>query len=185
MSQNFNELIAYSKAFSGLTPELEACLKDIAPILIPHLKSVTDRFYEQLITIPVTEKYLAGRIDQLKAAHLKWLADLFTLNIDAPFAESIYKVGNIHVKVNLPVEFMAGAMTLINIELIRLVVETMSDDLGKCSQALQAISAVTGLALMVMQQSYQESSMAEELEKFLRISGMSRTLFTNLAKAYN
>lgn len=38
---------------------------------------------------------------------------------------------------------------------------------------------------MIMQQSYQESSIAEELEKFLKISGMSRTLFTNLAKAYN
>ncbi len=38
---------------------------------------------------------------------------------------------------------------------------------------------------MVMQQSYQESGIAEELEKFLRISGMSRTLFTNRAKAYN
>ena len=185
MSQNFNELIVYSKAFSGLTPELEACLKDIAPYIVPHLNRVTDCFYEQLSSIPVTEKFLVGRIDRLKTAHLKWLTDLFTVNIDAQFAESMYKVGDIHVKANLPVEFMAGAMTLINIELIKLVAGTMGDDLDKCPQALQAITAVTGLALMVMQQSYQESSMAEELGKFLRISGMSRTLFTNLAKAYN
>ncbi|MDO9422941.1 MAG: protoglobin domain-containing protein [Methylobacter sp.] len=105
--------------------------------------------------------------------------------IDARFAEDMYKVGYIHVRVNLPVKFMAGAMTPINTELIKLTAETMSDDLAKCSQALQAINALTGLALMIMQQSYQESSIAEELEKFLRISGMSRTLFTNLAKAYN
>src|SRR5665647_149594 len=103
MLQNFNELITYSKAFSGLTPELEACLKDIAPNITPHLNRVTDSFYEQLITIPVTEKYLAGRIDHLKKAHLMWLTDLFTLNVDAQFAESMYKVGDIHVKVNLPV----------------------------------------------------------------------------------
>lgn len=113
------------------------------------------------------------------------MINLFTLNVDAQFAEGMYKVGDIHVKVNLPVEFMAGAMTLINTELIKLVVETMSNDVEKCSKALQAINAVTGLALMVMQQSYQESSIAEELEKFLKISGMSRTLFANLAKAYN
>jgi hypothetical protein len=42
-------------------------------------------------------------------------------------------------------------------------------------------NAVTGLALIGMQPSYQESVIAEELEKFLRISGMSRTLFTNRA----
>jgi len=35
-----------------------------------------------------------------------------------------------------------------------------------------------------MQESYQAGSLAQELEKFLSISGMSRTLFDNLAKAY-
>jgi len=185
MSQNFDELISYAKVFSGLTPDLEARLKAIAPIITPHLKSVTDSFYEQLATIPVTEKFLAGRIEHLKAAHQRWMTDLFTLNVDAQFAQTMYNVGDIHVKVNLPVEFMAGAMTLINNELIKLVVETMGNNIHECAKALQAINAVTGLALMIMQQSYQASSLAEELEKFLKISGMSRTLFTNLAKAYN
>jgi hypothetical protein len=35
-----------------------------------------------------------------------------------------------------------------------------------------------------MQESYQSSSLAEELERFLIITGMSRLLFDNLAKAY-
>jgi len=184
MNPNFNELVAYSKAFSGLTPELETCLKDIAPIIVPRLKEITDSFYAQLSTIPVTEKFLAGRIEHLKNAHLQWLIELFTLDIDATYAEKMYKVGDIHVKVNLPVEFMAGAMTLINNALIELILELLANDQQKAGQALQAVNSVTGLALMIMQQSYQASSMAEELEKFLKISGMSRTLFTNLAKAY-
>ena len=37
---------------------------------------------------------------------------------------------------------------------------------------------------MVMQESYQASSLAAELEKFLSITGMSRQLFDNLAEAY-
>jgi hypothetical protein len=75
-------------------------------------------------------------------------------------------------------------MTLINHRLIALIVETYGDDKEHCAQILSAISAVTGLSLLVMQQSYQEASLAEELEKFLKISGMSRALFTNLATAY-
>lgn len=185
MSMNYTDLINYSKSFSGLTPELEITLKEIAPILTPQLKQVTDRFYEQLTAIPETEKYLAGRLEHLKAAHMKWMTDLFMQDIDAAFAENMYRVGDIHVKVNLPVEFMAGAMTLVKSELIKLVIETMSEDISRCTTALQAINAVTGLALMVMQQSYQASTLSEELEKFLKISGMSRTLFTNLAKAYS
>lgn len=184
MPQNFNELIDYAKAFSGLTPELELYLKDIGPEITPHLKAVTDSFYDQLVEIPATAKYLEGRLETLKIAHLKWMTGLFTANVDAEFAQHMYQVGDIHVKVNLPVEFMAGAMTLINNELIRIIVEIFGHDPEKCSKALQAISSVTGLTLMIMQQSYQESTIADELEKFLCISGMSRTLFANLAKAY-
>lgn len=184
MSPNFNELIEYAKAFSGLTPELELCLKDIGPEIMPHLQAVTDSFYDQLATIPSTGKYLEGRVETLKIAHLRWMTGLFINNIDAEFARNMYQVGDIHVKVNLPVEFMAGAMTLINNELTRIVIEIFGHSGEKCSKALQAIGSVTGLALMIMQQSYQKSTIAEELEKFLSISGMSRTLFANLAKAY-
>ena len=46
------------------------------------------------------------------------------------------------------------------------------------------MNAVLGFSLMVMQESYQSSSLAAELEKFLAITGMSRTLFDNLALAY-
>jgi hypothetical protein len=58
-------------------------------------------------------------------------------------------------------------------------------DTDKCAKILSAINSATGFSLLTMQQSYQEASIAEELEKFLKISGMSRVLFSNLAKAYN
>jgi len=48
---------------------------------------------------------------------------------------------------------------------------------------LEAINAALGFSLMVMQESYQASTLAGELEKFLAITGMSRTLFNNLAEA--
>lgn len=192
MSLNFNELIQYGKAFTGLTPDLEVHLKAIAPVITPHLNSITDSFYNQLMIIPNTTTYLNGRVDKLKAAHLQWLNTLFSADINAAFAEAMYKVGDVHVKVKLPVEFMVGSMTLINNELIVLIFRLFADDAEKYTKSLVAISAITGLSLMIMQQSYQESSLIEqerlltqEREKFLSISGMSRTLFTNLANAYN
>lgn len=47
-----------------------------------------------------------------------------------------------------------------------------------------AINAVLGFSLLVMQGSFQTGKLAEELERFLSVSGMSRTLFNNLAAAY-
>ncbi|MDD5272891.1 MAG: protoglobin domain-containing protein [Methylovulum sp.] len=188
MPQSFDELLDYGKKFSGLTPELETCLKDIAPVITPHLETVTHAFYGHLLTIPNTADHLEGRVEHLKAAHLQWLSNLFLHTIDAEFAKTMYRVGDIHVKVNLPIEFMSGSMTLINNQLVLLVLDLFALDPKKCAQALCAINAVTGLALMimlmVMQKSYKESAIAEELEKFLTISGMSRSLFSNLANAY-
>lgn len=186
---NLDELIQYAKAFSGLTPDLEIHLKEIAPEITPHLKSVTDSFYDDLGAIPNAAKYLDGRIDKLKDTHLNWLIGLFTLTIDAEFAQKMYTVGETHFKISLPVEFMVGSMALLNNEFNLLVFKVYGDDPAKCSKILRAISAVSVLSLMLMlmkmEQCYRESTIAEELERFLNISGMSRTLFTNLANAYN
>lgn len=184
MSQDFEKLTVYGKSFSGLTPSKEALLIEAGASIKPRLGAVTEEFYQQLLAIPEASEFLAGRVDSLKKTHGLWMESLFTGPFDKDFTARMFKVGDVHVKVKLPVEFMAGAMTLINNRLFSLIVETFGDDKQRCADVLGAVNAVTGFSLLVMQQSYQASSLAEELEKFLKISGMSRTLFTNLALAY-
>jgi hypothetical protein len=184
VDQKFEKLTTYAKAFTGLTPELEDLLKNAGPQIIPRLSDVTEDFYNHLSTIPETAPFLEGRIDALKAMHVRWMEALFSGTYDPAYVESMYKVGYVHVKVNLPVQFMAGAMTLINNRLCCLLVETYADDTQKLAKILKAVSAITGMSLFVMQQAYQNASIAEELEKFLKITGMSRVLFANLATAY-
>lgn len=185
---NFNELIQYAKVFSGLTPELETCLKENALDIAPYLKTITDSFYNDLKTIPSANIYLDGRVDRLKVYHLNWLTSLFTADVNAEFAANMYKVGETHFKISLPVEFMVGAMTLLNNEFTLLMIEKYAHDPDKYSKILRAFNSISALSLMLilmrMEQSYRESTIAEELEKFLCISGMSRDLFSNLAKAY-
>ncbi|MDD1610069.1 MAG: protoglobin domain-containing protein [Methylococcaceae bacterium] len=158
MSYDFDALIGNSKSLSGLTPELEVCLKEIAPILVPQLEKVTDTFYLRLIMIPNTSLFLESRmeqLDKLKATHLAWLTSLFTRDINAEFAKDMRHVGDVHVSIQLPIEFMAGSMSLINKELIKLIIDALGDDKEQCTKALQAITAVTGLTLIIMQKSYQ------------------------------
>ncbi|BBA36762.1 uncharacterized protein sS8_4839 [Methylocaldum marinum] len=184
MSNDFDKLTRYAKSFSGLTPEREALLVEVGTQIKPKLAGITEDFYQQLLSIPEASAFLEGRVESLKKTHTRWMEGLFTGPFDKNYTEQMYKVGDVHVKVRLPVEFMAGAMTLINNRLIALIVETYGDDNRHCAEILAAVSAVTGMTLLVMQQSYQAASLAEELEKFLKISGMSRALFTNLATAY-
>jgi len=182
---DYEELVTRTKRLTSFTPEHEAVLLKVGDAIKPHLGAVTDAFYLVLQAIPKAESFLEGRLDSLKQAHQQWLELLFTGPFDEEFARKMYYVGMAHVRVKLPVEFMQGAATLIMGELIKLVTRMCREDAAKLGLILTAINGVIGYSVAIMQESYQASSLAEELEKFLAITGMSRALFNNLALAYN
>jgi hypothetical protein len=181
---NFEELHAYARTFTCLDNEkieaLHAIQADIAPLL-PH---VTEQFYAHLLSIPKVQPFLEGRVDSLKQTHLEWMQELFNSHFNVGYTEKMYHVGHVHVRVKLPVEFMAGAMSILQGHLTQTVLKLYSGQPERIPPSLAAINAAIGFSLLVMQESYQASSLAHELEKFLSITGMSRKLFDNLARAY-
>jgi truncated hemoglobin YjbI len=181
---DFTQLTDYARSFTGLNREKEALLQAAGEAVKPGLPEVTERFYSRLQSIERTAPYIEGRLESLKATHLAWLQGLFSGPFDAEYTQAMYRVGEVHVKVGLPVEFMSGGMSLIGDELIALVDNTFADDSSYVRELLKAVNAVMGFSLLIMQQSYQSSSLVAELERFLAITGMSRTLFDNLAGAY-
>lgn len=181
---DFNALCAHGKAYSGLSREDEVLLLAEGRKLLPYLARVTDHFYRDLQAIPAAAPFLEGRLDALKTTHRAWLEKVLTGPYDAAFAAHMHKVGAVHVQVKLPVEFMASGIGLINRHLIPVVAEVYADDAIMLARMMRAVSAATGFCLIIMQESYQTSLLAEELQRFLAISGISRALFNNLAAAY-
>lgn len=181
---DFESLTAYAKSFSGLTPEREELLSRIGPELSDSLPKITEAFYAKLATIPQASRFLEGRVELLKKTHLNWLNSLFKGPFDVDYAKGMYKVGHVHVKVQLPVEFMAGGVALIADSLIEEVERRYVSDSALRLGALHAINAILGFNLIIMQQSFQNSSLNEELDKFLKITGISRALFNNLAAVF-
>jgi len=180
---DFVKLTEYAKLFSNLTDEKEALLRDSAKDIAPHLVEVTEHFYEVLESIPETLPYLEGRIDALKLTHLRWMQSLFSGPFNANYTESMYNVGEIHVKVDLPVEFMSGGITLISNELYRIAQNMYHDTPKRAADIVSAINSVMGFSLLVMQKSY-NASVEEQLDKFLLITGMSRPLFDKLSSTF-
>ena len=181
---NFTELTLYTKSFCQLTPEREQLLHDISADVVPRLHEVTDAFYIRLLNIEKALPFLEGRLETLKASHQKWLESLFTQEYDEKFTRFIYHVGNVHVKVKLPVEFMAGGIIQIQQEITDLILDLYGNDSKHFAEILKALNAVLGFNLQIMQASYQASTLEVELENVLKITGMSRKLFNNLALAY-
>jgi hypothetical protein len=181
---DYPALCSYARNFSRLTNEKIELLQSVSSTVQPHVMTITESFYAHLATIPKTKPYLEGRLENLKSTHAAWVAELFTSQYDENYTRKMFTVGDVHVKVKLPVEFMAGAVSIIQAELIRLFSQLYKDD-PILADLNEAIIAATSFSLLVMQESFQSSSLAQELEKFLKITGMSRKLFNNLALAYN
>ncbi|UOG93917.1 MAG: protoglobin domain-containing protein [Candidatus Thiothrix sulfatifontis] len=177
-------LCEYAKQFAGLDDAQLQILHKIYPQISPRLSEVTDAFYAHLAQIPKTHTYLEGRTETLKATHLEWLHELFNSQFDVTYTQKLYNVGHVHVKVNLPVEFMAGSITFMHKELTQIISEVFVNDPSMVIKSIHAISGVLGFSLFVMQESFQSSTLAEELNKFLSITGMSRALFDNLTRSY-
>ncbi|MEJ2619255.1 MAG: protoglobin domain-containing protein [Candidatus Thiodiazotropha sp.] len=181
---DYEQLMRYAKQFSGVTEQMEETLQGLYERVKPNMADVTEDFYAVLLDIPKAEPFLKDRVDSLKETHIKWLETVFSGPFDVDYVRAMYRVGDVHVKAKLPVEFMAGAMALVSTRLIAMLGTIIIDDQKRFVEAVSAVNAILGFTLMVMQQSYESSRLAEELEKFLKITGMSRTLFDNLASAY-
>lgn len=177
-------LTARSKLYAGLTPADETLLITEGARIQPLLPVVTERFYATLVTLPQAQPFLQGRLEQLHNTHLSWLRQIFTGPYDASFTAFMYQVGVTHVRVKLPVEFMTCGITQIGNHLLPLLADLYTDDIAQFARIAQAVNSVLGFSSIIMQESYQSSLLAEELERFLAITGISRTLFNNLASAY-
>jgi len=179
------KLCQYAKQFSGLDDEQIKLLQAIQPDVDPYLLDVTQHFYQRLQAIPKVNVFLEGRLNHLKQTHYDWLQTLFVTDFDTAYARQMYEVGTVHVKVGLPVEFMAGGMLIIQSEMFHVFSQVYAQDAVTMIQAIQAFNAASGFSLLIMEESFQASTLATELEHFLQITGISHSLFTNLAKAYN
>ena len=180
---DFADLTRYAKALANFTPEHEQLVVGSGALIKPHLGEVTDAFYEKLMAVPEAGRFLGERVEHLKKTHILWLERVFTGPYDEDYTAYMYKIGSVHVRVDLPVEFMAAGTTLISGALregLRLVFD---GDCRQCRDVMVAIDAALGYSLVLMQKSYQ-SSMEEQQEKFLKITGISRTLYGNMARAY-
>lgn len=177
-------LTARSKLYAGLTPDDEALLLAESARIKPLLSAVTEQFYTALVTFPQAQPFLEGRLEHLRNTHLDWLERLFTGPYDETFTTFMYQVGATHVRVKLPVEFMACGITQISNHMLPLLADLYAGDTTRFAQMVRAVNSILGFSLIIMQESYQTSLLAEELERFLAITGISRTLFNNLASAY-
>lgn len=122
MTERHRELQRYVR----FGPEDSARVASAYVFAAPHLKRVSDVFYERIREHAEAHAVLRDedQIDRLRGSLVKWMADLFLgPHDDAHFARAA-RIGQVHVNVGLPARYMITAMNVVRGELVSVLLES-------------------------------------------------------------
>lgn len=140
----------------GVTAEEKAALAAIKPAAEQIAPELTKDFYDRLLAHPNTREYLEGtNIDRLHSMTGQWFAELFTGDYDEEYARKRLTIGEIHVRIGLPVRY-----PLAMIDLIAKYGEQVAQGAADPDLTVTAFRKVLALDVAVFNQAYEDNQLA-------------------------
>jgi PAS domain S-box-containing protein len=146
------------RSYVGLTDDDARLLAGLRPRAEPHFASIADEFYA---VIRLHEGAFAILQDEAQARRLHaslqvWLGELLGGVYDGAFVERHARIGEVHVRVGLPLRYMVTAMSRVRVQLQRIATESLGEG-EAVSATLQAIARICDLDLAIMLESYKDN----------------------------
>jgi hypothetical protein len=138
-----------------LTNEDKALLKNLAPQAKDNAADMTKMFYERLFKQENTADYLQGAsMDRLHSMVGEWYVDLFSGTYDAAYAQKRLVIGQIHVRIGLPVRY-----PLAMLDVIMQFGDAVARQSPKPDQALAAFHKVLALDVAIFNQAFEDNQL--------------------------
>lgn len=161
--------------FTGLTEADLDRLKKVGPLVTPKLPALNDVFYDLLLKDPKMASFMTEKVDVagLKEKVLKWLTNLFTGVVDEEFVQYQEKIGHTHGKFRIAPVAVAPAMTLLRLEIPKLLSEQELDGIGETHEDVEAsVVRLLDLTHFLMDRSYHD--------RLIEVTGISKSLVERL-----
>jgi PAS domain S-box-containing protein len=148
----------------------ERALNALLPHAEPHFTRIVDEFYERLSEHEEARKVLKGpdQLARLKRSLHDWLGLLLSGPWDADYFEKRMRIGQMHVRVQLPQRYMFSAMNLIRMSLTQIAQDVYAEDPEARNAAVWGLSRIIDLELAIMLEAYGEAS-REQLQRAERL----------------
>lgn len=139
-------------------PEIET-LRELVPVIEPHVETITTDFYNFLKGMPETARFLEDqtRLAHLRQAHKNWLLELFQGSFDERYYKRLQRIGNAHVRIGLSAHFVYVAMNFIRERLLQVIEMEVDSDLQATS--LRAVDKILDINLDVIARTYHEEEL--------------------------
>ncbi|OGP69516.1 MAG: hypothetical protein A2Y80_06065, partial [Deltaproteobacteria bacterium RBG_13_58_19] len=147
-------------------------LKSLKPLVEPHADRIVDDFYQLLMEIPDTAKFLQdeARLARLKAAHRDWLLALFTGPFDERYYQRLHRIGHAHVRIGVSAHFVYMSMNFLRLHLKQIIAGELQPPLLEMAE--QSLDKILDLNLDVIARTYHE----EEMRRFFLSYQLDDTL---------
>jgi len=137
-------------------------LKELLPLAQEHCDILVDEFYNFLLKIPETAKFLREEqaLQRLKRSHSQWVLALFSGKYDNHYLLTLQQIGQAHVRIGLNAHYVNAAMNVVR----RFLIELLQANFPQIEERRKfriAVEKILDINLDIMSTSYQE----EELRK--------------------
>lgn len=130
-------------------------LKELEPHARSHGPSLTKNFYDRLFAHPQTAEYLKDvSIDRLHGMVQQWFVGLFCGDYTADYARRRLRIGEIHVKIGLPVRYPLAMLDVIMPFGEQIAMESSQPEAAKA-----AFRKVLALDVAVFNQAYEDNQL--------------------------
>jgi hypothetical protein len=160
------QLMNLSAAESAVMKEMQGAAKAAAP-------DMTKVFYERLFAHGATAEYLQGvSIDRLHGMVQEWFTELFSGQYDTAYAKRRMTIGQIHVKIGLPVRY-----PLAMLDVVMPFGEQVVAQHAQPALAAQAFRKVLALDVAIFNQAYEDNQL-RHLSELVGGERLARRLLT-------
>lgn len=158
------DLFDQLKDYVQFTPDDEARLRTLLPVVRPDLEAIADHFYERVMAFPDAMAVFTegpAQVERLKKTMVRWLETGLSGPHDRGYFEARAKIGQVHVLIGLPQHYMFTAMNVMRVDLQRRVLDLAQDStmtLEEARTTMDAIDRLLDIELAIMLHTYREDS---------------------------
>ncbi|HEX7480112.1 MAG TPA: protoglobin domain-containing protein [Polyangiales bacterium] len=175
------EQLASVRAYVGFTDQSTAVLRAFHPHVAPKSEAIMDDFYATIEAHPHAKAAITGgraQVERLKKTLRGWLDSLLLGPHDLRYLEAHSRIGRVHVRINLPQEFMFTAVNRIRTHLLEIVDEVLAAGSEERRATQNAVNQILDLELAIMLDTYRED-LVEKMraqERLATIGELSATI---------
>lgn len=145
--------------FFRIGADEKAALKELKPILEPHLDRIIDAFYEHLghskSALDVIKRS-GSSVDRLKKTNPAYFAEIFRAEFDAQYFEGRLIIGEIHQRIGVTPEFFFGAMSTYFEHINLAVIQACRFNAKKAARLISALQKAMNLDQQLILDAYIE-----------------------------